>query len=95
MLRGYQIGTGSVAVIWGTSFAGWVIAAVTGTYLREYTGLGGTLIVGAAVQLIAHSLRFWVSYNFFFFFFFFFSLCGVFDVLARCYILLRNQQLAG
>ncbi len=60
MLRGYNIGTGSVAILYGTAFAGWLLAALVGTFVRAYVGSGGVLILGASSQLLAHALRVWV-----------------------------------
>ncbi|KAL3427933.1 glucose and galactose transporter [Phlyctema vagabunda] len=59
ILDGYEIGTGSVAIIYASSFAGWVVAALTGGYVRAYTGAGGSLVLGAAIQLLAQMLRVW------------------------------------
>ena len=59
-LRGYHIGTGSVAILYGTAFAGWVVAALFGGYVRAYVGSGGALVLGASLQLVAYALRVWV-----------------------------------
>jgi fucose permease len=60
-LRGYHISTGSVAILYGTAFAGWVVAALIGGYVRAYIGSGGALVLGASSQLVAFALRVWVS----------------------------------
>src|ERR1700722_2536376 len=60
-LRGYHIGTGSVATLYGTAFAGWVVAALIGGYVRAHIGSGGALVLGASSQLVAFALRVWVS----------------------------------
>jgi fucose permease len=60
-LRGYHINTGSVAILYGTAFAGWVVAALIGGYVRAHIGSGGTLVLGASSQLVAFALRVWVS----------------------------------
>ncbi|RDW73510.1 hypothetical protein BP6252_07417 [Coleophoma cylindrospora] len=59
ILAGYDIGTGSVAIIYGVTFAGWVVAAIIGGYVRVYAGSGGALVLGALVQLLAQVLRVW------------------------------------
>ncbi|KAF3480921.1 uncharacterized protein GIQ15_06268 [Arthroderma uncinatum] len=59
LLRSYGLTPSSVGLIWGLSFIGWLIAALTGSWIRSSTGLGGALIAGAAAQLLAHGLRFW------------------------------------
>jgi fucose permease len=60
VLRGYRISTGSVAILYGTAFAGWVVAALIGGYVRAYVGSGGALVLGASSQLVAYALRVWV-----------------------------------
>lgn len=64
MLSGYRIGTGSVSILYASAFAGWAVAALVGGYIRAYTGAGGALVSGAAVQLLAQILRVWVCYLF-------------------------------
>jgi fucose permease len=59
-LRGYSISTGSVAILYATAFAGWVVAALIGGYVRAYVGSGGVLVLGASSQLVAYALRVWV-----------------------------------
>ena len=61
MLRGYHISTGSVAILYGTAFAGWIVAALIGGFLRAYVGSGGALVLGAISQLLAQTMRVWVS----------------------------------
>ena len=60
-LRGYHISTGSVAILYGAAFAGWVVAALIGGYVRVHIGSGGVLVLGASSQLVAFALRVWVS----------------------------------
>jgi len=60
-LRGYHISTGSIAILYGTAFAGWVVAALIGGYVRAHIGSGGALVLGASSQLVAFALRVWVS----------------------------------
>lgn len=59
ILRTYHIGTEYVALIYGATFFGWVFAAATNSHLIRYLGLGGILTLGAAIQVVAHVLRFW------------------------------------
>ncbi|KAK2865340.1 hypothetical protein FQN49_003677 [Arthroderma sp. PD_2] len=59
LLRSYGLSPSSVGLIWGLSFIGWLLAALTGSWIRSSAGLGGALVAGAAAQLVAHSLRFW------------------------------------
>lgn len=59
-LRGYRITTGSVAILYGTAFAGWVVAALVGGWVRAFAGSGGVLLLGACLQLAAYALRVWV-----------------------------------
>lgn len=60
LLRSYGLSSSAVGLIWGLSFVGWLLAALTGSWMRSATGLGGALVAGAAAQLLAHLLRFWV-----------------------------------
>jgi fucose permease len=57
--RGYRITTGSVAILYGTAFAGWVVAALVGGYVRAFVGSRGALVLGATFQLVAYVLRVW------------------------------------
>lgn len=41
------------------TFLGWVFAAATNSHLIRYIGLGSILTLGAAIQFVAHALRFW------------------------------------
>ncbi|DAA77910.1 TPA_exp: putative MFS transporter [Trichophyton benhamiae CBS 112371] len=59
LLRSYGLSSSAVGLIWGLSFVGWLLAALTGSWMRSATGLGGALVAGAAAQLLAHLLRFW------------------------------------
>ncbi|EEQ29890.1 hypothetical protein McanMca71_007646 [Microsporum canis] len=59
LLRSYGLTPSSIGLIWGLSFIGWLLAALTGSWMRSATGLGGALVAGAAAQLAAHLLRFW------------------------------------
>ncbi|ETS76692.1 hypothetical protein PFICI_12079 [Pestalotiopsis fici W106-1] len=57
MLEAFGIGTGDVAIIYGTTFAGWLVAALTNPILTAHLTLGQLLGAGAALQLLAQCLR--------------------------------------
>ncbi|KAI3334300.1 MFS general substrate transporter [Ustulina deusta] len=59
ILSSFHIGTGEIAIIYATTFAGWLLAAVTNPILTAHLTLGQLLFVGAVLQLIAQSLRPW------------------------------------
>ncbi|KAI0024335.1 major facilitator superfamily domain-containing protein [Xylariomycetidae sp. FL0641] len=59
ILSSFDIGTGEIAIIYGTTFAGWLIAAFTNPLLTAHLTLGQLLGIGAVLQLLAHSLRPW------------------------------------
>ncbi|KAM0813483.1 putative Major facilitator superfamily (MFS) profile domain-containing protein [Seiridium cardinale] len=59
MLSAFGIGTGDVAIIYGTTFAGWLFAAVTNPILTAHLTLGQLLGLGAILQLLAQCLRPW------------------------------------
>ncbi|MCJ1393795.1 hypothetical protein MMC18_006671 [Xylographa bjoerkii] len=59
MLAIYKISTSFVAVIYAASFAGWLTCAVTNSHLLRYLDTGAILVLGAALQLLAHVLRPW------------------------------------
>ncbi|KAI8930918.1 hypothetical protein NX059_011933 [Plenodomus lindquistii] len=59
ILRTYHVGTEYIALIYGTTFLGWLFAAATNSHLIRYLGLGGILTLGAATQVFAHVLRCW------------------------------------
>jgi fucose permease len=60
ILRSYNISTAWMAIPYGVGFFGWLQAGIFGGYLRVTLGAGGYLILGAALQLLAQILRFWV-----------------------------------
>lgn len=60
ILRNYSISTAWMAIPYGVGFFGWLLAAVFGGYIRVTVGTGGYIILGAALQLLAQILRFWV-----------------------------------
>jgi fucose permease len=57
MLRSYGISTGSVTLTYAASFPGWIVVAVIGGYVSGRIGLGGTLVLGAASQLLGQVIR--------------------------------------
>ncbi|KAI8625389.1 MFS general substrate transporter [Xylariaceae sp. FL1651] len=59
ILSSFQIGTGEIAIIYATTFAGWLLAAVTNPILTAQLTLGQLLYIGAVLQLFAHALRPW------------------------------------
>ncbi|KAI1139004.1 MFS general substrate transporter [Hypoxylon sp. FL0543] len=59
VISSFRIGTGEVAIIYGTNFAGWLLAAVTNPIMTAHLTLGQLLGIGAALQLVAHCLRPW------------------------------------
>ncbi|KAI1132001.1 MFS general substrate transporter [Nemania abortiva] len=59
ILSSFHIGTGEIAIIYGTTFAGWLIAAATNPILTAQLTLGQLLLIGAVLQLIAQALRPW------------------------------------
>ncbi|KAI0469689.1 MFS general substrate transporter [Xylariaceae sp. FL0804] len=58
-LSSFGIGTGEIAIIYGTTFVGWLLAAVTNPVLAAHLTLGQLLGIGAALQLVAQCLRPW------------------------------------
>ncbi|KAJ0419869.1 major facilitator superfamily domain-containing protein [Aspergillus carlsbadensis] len=56
----YGIDTNMVSIVYGTTFAGWFAAAITNSYLSQYLNLGILLLLGAALQILAHVLRVWL-----------------------------------
>ncbi|KAJ5561841.1 Major facilitator superfamily domain general substrate transporter [Penicillium sp. DV-2018c] len=59
VIRTYNIGTDMVAVVYATTFAGWLIAALTNSTITKYLDLGPILTLGASIQVLAHILRVW------------------------------------
>ncbi|KAL4807513.1 major facilitator superfamily domain-containing protein [Aspergillus unguis] len=56
----YDIDTNMVSIVYGTTFAGWLLAALTNSLLSQYFAMGTLLILGAALQVLAHALRPWL-----------------------------------
>ncbi|KAJ5604364.1 MFS transporter, partial [Penicillium lagena] len=59
ILNTYHIGTNVVTAVYGTTFVGWLVAALTNTLLSQYLDLGAMLILGVCFQILAHALRSW------------------------------------
>ncbi|CAG8908285.1 unnamed protein product [Penicillium egyptiacum] len=59
VIRTYDIGTNMVAVLYGTTFIGWLVAALTNSKITQYLDLGPILSLGAAIQVLAQVLRVW------------------------------------
>ncbi|KAM0323840.1 hypothetical protein ACHAQA_008418 [Verticillium albo-atrum] len=59
VIRDYGLSTAVASIIYGASFLGWLFAAFTNTYLTQRFGLGGLLVFGAVLQILAQALRSW------------------------------------
>jgi fucose permease len=59
ILRTYGIGTQYIALIYACTFFGWIVAAISNSYVNHFLELGAILGLGAAIQLSAMVLRFW------------------------------------
>ncbi|PPJ60434.1 hypothetical protein CBER1_07340 [Cercospora berteroae] len=59
ILRHYHISTGWMAIPYGVSFFGWLLAALVIAYVRLSFGSGGVLALGALLQFLAQLVRFW------------------------------------
>ncbi|RAH76232.1 putative MFS transporter [Aspergillus japonicus CBS 114.51] len=60
VIRSYHVSTNLVVVVYVSTFAGWLVAAVTNSALCQYLGLGAILALGAALQVLSHALRAWL-----------------------------------
>lgn len=60
LIRDYNISTNMVSVVYGTTFAGWLIAALSNSSICQRLDLGLILCIGAVFQIIAHILRTWL-----------------------------------
>lgn len=61
IIRSYIIDTNTIAILYGTTFGGWFIAALSNSTIRQYLDLGSILCFGAALQVLAHALRTWFA----------------------------------
>jgi fucose permease len=61
ILTSYTVSTSSIAYLYLSSFMGWMFAAVSIPVVQTYLniGIGGLLLLGASLQLIAQLLRIW------------------------------------
>ncbi|KAB2580505.1 hypothetical protein DBV05_g931 [Lasiodiplodia theobromae] len=59
LIRSYDINTAMISIVYGVTFFGWFIAAVTNSHLCQYLDLGAMLVLGAFLQVLAHALRCW------------------------------------
>ncbi|KAI0885284.1 MFS general substrate transporter [Annulohypoxylon maeteangense] len=57
ILSSFGIGTGEIAIIYATTFTGWLLAALTNPIISAHLTLGQLLLSGALLQLLAHILR--------------------------------------
>ena len=60
LLATYAINTSFVSIFYAVTFAGWLCAALTNTYLTSVLDTGAILAVGAGLQALAHALRVWL-----------------------------------
>ncbi|GAB1201186.1 hypothetical protein APSETT444_010574 [Aspergillus pseudonomiae] len=56
----YDIDTNMVSIVYGTTFCGWLVAALSNSHLSRYLDLGVFLVMGATLQVLAHALRAWL-----------------------------------
>ncbi|KAJ5975929.1 hypothetical protein N7481_009636 [Penicillium waksmanii] len=61
IIRSYNINTNTIAILYGTTFGGWFIAALTNSTICQHLDLGSILCIGAALQVLAHVLRSWFA----------------------------------
>ncbi|KAF4551089.1 Bypass of stop codon-like protein 1 [Elsinoe fawcettii] len=60
IIRTYSISTGLAAIMYLTTFIGWILAFFTNSLLNQYISYAGMLVLGAFLQLLAHALRSWL-----------------------------------
>ncbi|OOQ82673.1 putative MFS transporter [Penicillium brasilianum] len=60
VIRSYSIDTNMVAILYGVTFFGWFLAAVSNSFICQHLDLGIILLLGAALQVLAHILRTWL-----------------------------------
>ncbi|KAF3398037.1 Bypass of stop codon protein 6 [Penicillium rolfsii] len=58
--RSYSIDTNMVSVLYGVTFFGWLFAALSNSIICQHLDLGLILCLGAALQILAHTLRIWL-----------------------------------
>ncbi|KAK4085056.1 uncharacterized protein Triagg1_46 [Trichoderma aggressivum f. europaeum] len=87
ILDAFSIGTGHIAIIYASIFAGWLLAALTNPFLAAHLHLGKLLLIGALFQVLAQTLRPWAPYSLFFATFFFQALGMAFqDTHSNTYV---------
>ncbi|KAE8387703.1 putative MFS transporter [Aspergillus alliaceus] len=59
IIRSYNVDTNMVAILYGSTFLGWLFAALSNSTITQYLNLGPILCLGAGFQVIAHVLRVW------------------------------------
>ncbi|CAI6013943.1 unnamed protein product [Clonostachys chloroleuca] len=59
VIRQYHINTAQTSALYATNFAGWFISAIINTHLTQFFDLGSIMLLGAALQVLAHALRIW------------------------------------
>ncbi|PMD43832.1 putative MFS transporter [Hyaloscypha variabilis F] len=59
MIKSYNIGTSLIAVLYFTTFLGWLVAAATNSHAPKFFNIGALLTIGAALQLLSQALRAW------------------------------------
>ncbi|KIH91228.1 MFS transporter [Sporothrix brasiliensis 5110] len=59
ILQDYGITTAIASSVYGANFVGWFVAALSNTHLCQHLSLGAMLLLGAALQTLAHALRPW------------------------------------
>lgn len=59
VIRSYDVNTNMIAILYGTTFGGWLIAALSNSTICQHFDLGIILCLGAALQVLAHILRTW------------------------------------
>ncbi|KAK0737146.1 putative MFS transporter [Apiosordaria backusii] len=64
IIRSYGITTAIVSALYATSFLGWFSAALSNTHLSQRLDLGALMVLGAALQVVAHALRAWPTPTF-------------------------------
>lgn len=60
LLSAYDLTTSYVGIIYATSFAGWLFAAMIMPFTVAAVGSKGTLLAGAMLYTVAQVLRVWV-----------------------------------
>ncbi|OKP14233.1 Bypass of stop codon protein 6 [Penicillium subrubescens] len=60
VIRSYSLDTNMISVLYGVTFFGWLIAALSNSIICQNLDLGLILLLGAALQILAHVLRTWL-----------------------------------